>query len=55
MNGLYSLVVEFRQQFALWIAICVAIATVFFFSVKHFVPFAVERILRGLKPLLLLL
>ena len=39
----------------LWIAFCVATATVLFFSVEHFVPSTVERILRGLKPLLLLL
>ena len=55
LNGLYGLVVEFGQQLALWVALCVAVATIFFFSIKHFVPFAVERILCGLKPLLLLL
>ena len=54
-DGLYSLVVEFGQQLALWIPLCVATAAVLFFSVKHFVPSAIERILRGLKPLLLLL
>ena len=32
-----------------------ATATILFFSVEHFVPSTVERILRGLKPLLLLL
>ena len=55
LNGLYGLVVEFGQQLALWIALCVTIAAVFFFCVEHFVPPAVEHILRGLKPLLLLL
>ena len=55
LNGLYGLVVEFGQQLALWIALCVTIAAVFLFSVEHFVPPAVERILHGLKPLLLLL
>ena len=50
-----GLIVEFWQQLALWIALCVATAAVLFFSVKHFFPAAVERILRGLKPLLLLL
>ena len=55
LDGLYGLVVEFGQQLALWVALCVAIATVFFFSVEHFIPSAVERILRGLMPLLLLL
>ena len=54
-NGLYGLVVEFGEPLALWVALCVAITTIFFFSVEHFVPSAVERILRGLKPLLLLL
>ena len=39
----------------LWIALCVATATILFFSVEHFVPSTVECILRGLKPLLLLL
>ena len=55
LNGLYGLIVEFRQQLALWIALCLVIATIFLFSVKHLVPSAIERILRGLKPLLLLL
>ena len=55
LNGLYGLVVEFGQQLVLWIALCVTVAAVFFFCFKHFVPPAVERILRGLKPLLLLL
>ena len=32
-----------------------ATTTILFFSVEHFVPSTVERILRGLKPLLLLL
>ena len=32
-----------------------ATATILFFSVEHFVPSTVERILRGFKPLLLLL
>ena len=32
-----------------------ATATILFFGVEHFVPSTVERILRGLKPLLLLL
>ena len=54
-NGLYSFIIEFGQQLALWVALCVAIATVFFVSVEHFVPSAVECILRGLKPLFLLL
>ena len=55
LNGLYGLVVEFELQLALWIALCVAIATVFLCSVKHFVPSTVEHVLRNLKPLLLLL
>ena len=38
-----------------WIALCVATATVLFFSVEHFVPSTVECVLRGLEPLLLLL
>ena len=54
-NGLYGLIVEFGQQLALWVALCVAIVAIFFFSVEHFVPSTVERILCGLKPLLLLL
>ena len=32
-NGLYGLIVEFGQQLALWVALCVAIVAVFFFSV----------------------
>ena len=52
---LYGLIIELRQQLALWIALCMATTTILFFSVKHFVPSTVERILRGLKPLLLLL
>ena len=55
LNGLCSLVVEFGEQLALWIALCVVIATVFLFGVKHFIPSMVEHVLRGLKPLLLLL
>ena len=54
LNGLYSLVAEFGQQLPLWVALC-AIVAVFFFSVYHFIPSAVEHFLRGLKPLLLLL
>ena len=50
-----GLIVEFWQQLALWVALCVEIAGVLFFGVEHFVPSTVERILRGLKPLLLLL
>lgn len=54
-NGRDSLVAEFGQQLAFWVALCVAITAVYFDSVEHFVPFVVERILRGFKPLLLLL
>ena len=54
-DGLYGLIVEFGQQLALWVALCVAIIAIFLFSVEYFVSFVVERILRGLKPLLLLL
>mgnify|MGYP005845754917 CR=1 FL=1 len=53
LSGLYGLVVEFGQQLALWISLCVAIVAVFFSSVEHFVPPAVECILRGLEALLL--
>ena len=52
---LYGLIIELRQQLALWIALCVATATILFFIVEHFVPSSIERILHGLKPLLLLL
>ena len=55
LNGLYGLVIEFGQQLAFWIALCVAIGTVFLFSVEHFVPPMVERVLCGFKPLLQLL
>ena len=55
LNGLYGLVVEFGQQLALWIALCVTIVAVFFFCVEHFVPPVVECILCGFKPFLLLL
>ena len=49
LDGLYSLVVEFGQQLALWVALCVVIATIFFFSVEHFVPSAVVRVLPALS------
>ena len=55
LNGLNGLVIKFGQQLALWIALCLTITTVFLFSVKPLVPSVMERILRGLKPLLLLL
>ena len=50
LNGLYGLVIEFWQQLAFWIALCVVTSTILFFIVEHFVPPAVERILCGLKP-----
>ena len=52
---LYGLIIKLRQQLALWIALCVVTSTILFFVVEHFVPPAVECILFGLKPLLLLL
>src|SRR4051812_36446569 len=55
LGRLYGLIIELRQQLVLWIALCMATTTILFFSVEHFVPSTVERILRGLKPLLLLL
>ena len=54
-NGHDSLVVEFGQQLTFWVALCLAITAVSFLSVEHFIPSVVERILRGFKPLLLLL
>jgi len=38
-----------------WVALCVAIITVYFVSVEHFDPSVVERILHDFKPLLPLL
>ena len=53
--GRNSIVVEFGQQFAFGVALCLAITAVFFLSVEHFVPFVIECIMCGFKPLLLLL
>ena len=53
--GRYSLIVEFGQQFTFGITLCLAITTVFFLSVEHFVPSIIERILCGFKLLLRLL
>ena len=53
--GCNSIVIEFGQQFAFGVAICLAITAVFFLSVEHFIPFIIERILCGFKLLLLLL
>ena len=33
LNGLYGLIVEFGQQLAFWVALCVVIVAIFSFSV----------------------
>ena len=38
-----------------WVALCLAITVVSFLRVKHFIPYVAECILRGFKPLLLII
>ena len=54
-NELCSLIVEFGQQLAFWVALCVAIVAAFSFSVEHLIPSSAERVLHDFKPLLLLI